>query len=162
VAQPGWPIPTWANTYLGQYLPEGNYSEFYPEELEQLFRGYGYRPYFVEGDDPEEMHQTMAATLDDVVAEVQGIQSQARTQGFNQRPRWPMIVLRTANPYRNGLVRPGPGPRTLDPERNAAAVGIEARISANNAGVAARVIPVDDAAIIVRETLGCLAAGRTG
>jgi xylulose-5-phosphate/fructose-6-phosphate phosphoketolase len=76
------------------------------EELEQLFRGYGYRPYFVEGDDPEQMHQTMAATLDDVVAEIQGIQSQARTQGFNQRPRWPMIVLRTPKGWT--------GPRMVD------------------------------------------------
>jgi acetate kinase len=50
----------------------------------------------------------------------------------------------------------------LDPERNAAAVGIEARISANNAGVAAQVIPVDEAAIIVRETLACLSVRRTG
>jgi xylulose-5-phosphate/fructose-6-phosphate phosphoketolase len=64
-------------------------------ELEQLFRGYGYRPYFVEGDEPEKMHQIMAATLDEVVAEIQGIQSAARTGGFALRPSWPMIVLRT-------------------------------------------------------------------
>jgi xylulose-5-phosphate/fructose-6-phosphate phosphoketolase len=65
------------------------------EELEQLFRGYGYIPYFVEGDDPEAMHQLMAETLDQVVAEIQRIQQDARTNGFTQRPRWPMIVLRT-------------------------------------------------------------------
>ena len=65
------------------------------EELEQLFRGYGYTPYFVEGDDPQAMHQLMAETLDQVVAEIQQIQQDARTNGFTQRPRWPMIVLRT-------------------------------------------------------------------
>ncbi len=65
------------------------------EELDQLFRGYGYTPHFVEGDDPETMHQLMAATLDAVVAEIQGIQSAARHNGFTRRPRWPMIILRT-------------------------------------------------------------------
>ena len=65
------------------------------EELEQLFRGYGYTPYFVEGDDPETMHQLMAETLDKVFAEIKQIQQDARTNGFTQRPRWPMIVLRT-------------------------------------------------------------------
>ncbi|HTL89385.1 MAG TPA: phosphoketolase family protein, partial [Leptolyngbya sp.] len=65
------------------------------EELEQLFRGYGYKPYFVEGDDPETMHQQMAATLDEIVQEIQGIQREARTHGFNQRPQFPMMVLRT-------------------------------------------------------------------
>ena len=65
------------------------------DELDQLFRGYGYTPYFVGGDDPEAMHQLMAETLDQVVAEIQQIQQDARTNGFTQRPRWPMIVLRT-------------------------------------------------------------------
>ena len=65
------------------------------EELEQLFRGYGYTPYFVEGDDPQAMHQLMAETLDRVFAEIQQIQQDARTNGFTQRPRWPMIILRT-------------------------------------------------------------------
>ncbi len=65
------------------------------EELEQLFRGYGYRPYFVEGDKPEEMHQIMAATLDRIVAEIRDIQSTAQREGFKRRPAWPMIVLRT-------------------------------------------------------------------
>src|ERR671915_225066 len=61
------------------------------EELEQLFHGYGYRPYFVEGDAPEPMHQLMAATLDEVVAEIQRIQSEARNGGFRERrPRWPL------------------------------------------------------------------------
>ena len=65
------------------------------EELDQLFRGYGYTPYFVEGDEPETMHQLMAATLERVIADIQRIQADARQHGFTQRPRWPMIVLRT-------------------------------------------------------------------
>jgi xylulose-5-phosphate/fructose-6-phosphate phosphoketolase len=65
------------------------------EELDQLFRGYGYRPYFVEGRDPRTMHQLMAATLDAAVAEIKKIQRAARTKGFTGRPRWPMIVLRS-------------------------------------------------------------------
>ena len=65
------------------------------EELEALFRGFGYTPHFVEGDDPTEMHQLMAATLDAVVADIQRIQHDARTNGFNGRPRWPMIILRS-------------------------------------------------------------------
>ena len=65
------------------------------DELEALFRGYGYTPYFVEGDDPSTMHQLMAATLDTVVADIRSIQRDARKNGFTQRPRWPMIVLRS-------------------------------------------------------------------
>jgi xylulose-5-phosphate/fructose-6-phosphate phosphoketolase len=65
------------------------------EELDQLFRGYGYTPYFVEGDEPEKMHQLMATTLDSVIADIQRIQADARQNGFKERPRWPMIVLRT-------------------------------------------------------------------
>ncbi len=65
------------------------------DELEQLFRGYGYAPYFVEGNEPEAMHQQMAATLDKVVSEIREIQQDARANGFQSRPRWPMIVLRT-------------------------------------------------------------------
>ena len=64
-------------------------------ELEQLFLGYGYQPYFVEGDDPEKVHPLMAATLDRIVEEIRHIQLQARNKGFKQRPRWPMIILRT-------------------------------------------------------------------
>ncbi|HSX00474.1 MAG TPA: phosphoketolase family protein, partial [Patescibacteria group bacterium] len=63
------------------------------EELEQLFRGYGWNPYFVEGDDPESMHQLMAAKLDEVVQEIKRIQSNARGNHDTTRPRWPMIVL---------------------------------------------------------------------
>jgi xylulose-5-phosphate/fructose-6-phosphate phosphoketolase len=65
------------------------------EELEALFRGYGYTPHFVEGDDPDAMHQLMATTLDTVVADIQRIQRDARKNGFKQRPRWPMIILRS-------------------------------------------------------------------
>ncbi|MHB1687990.1 MAG: phosphoketolase family protein [Ignavibacteriaceae bacterium] len=65
------------------------------EELDQLFRGYGYKPYFVEGDDPGKLHQLMAAALDTVVAEIKGIQTKARNKGFKTRPKWPMIILRS-------------------------------------------------------------------
>ena len=64
-------------------------------ELEAHFRGYGYTPYFVEGDDPTGMHQLMAAALDTAVAEIQRIQKEARTNGFETRPSWPMIILRS-------------------------------------------------------------------
>jgi len=65
------------------------------DELETLFHGYGYLPYFVEGDEPTAMHQTMAATLDVVIAEIKEIQQKARKHGFTQRPLWPMIILRS-------------------------------------------------------------------
>ena len=65
------------------------------EELEHLLRGYGYTPYFVEGHEPEAMHRLMAATLDEVIAEIRRIQSDARERGVTERPRWPMIVLKT-------------------------------------------------------------------
>jgi xylulose-5-phosphate/fructose-6-phosphate phosphoketolase len=65
------------------------------EELENLFRGYGWTPYFVEGSEPESMHQAMAATLDQCVADIRKYQQDARTTGRATRPRWPMIVLRT-------------------------------------------------------------------
>ncbi|AKG23834.1 phosphoketolase family protein [Calothrix sp. 336/3] len=65
------------------------------EELENLFRGYGYIPYFVEGSDPETMHQAIAATLEHCILEIKRIQHEARTSGVAKRPRFPMIVLRT-------------------------------------------------------------------
>ena len=65
------------------------------EELDQLFRGYGYAPIFVEGSEPREMHQRMAAALDEAVAEIQRVQSRARRNGVTERPRWPMIILRS-------------------------------------------------------------------
>ncbi|MGF6600816.1 xylulose-5-phosphate/fructose-6-phosphate phosphoketolase [Paraburkholderia sp. GAS448] len=64
-------------------------------ELEALFEGYGYTPFFVEGSDHAEMHEKMAATLDTVIAEIRAIHEKARAGGEPERPRWPMIVLRT-------------------------------------------------------------------
>ena len=63
------------------------------EELSELLQGYGWTPYFVEGHEPMPMHEAMAATLDKVIEEIQGIQRAAREQGKVERPRWPMIVL---------------------------------------------------------------------
>ncbi|MCI0498772.1 MAG: phosphoketolase family protein [Planctomycetales bacterium] len=65
------------------------------EELENLFKGYGWTPHFVEGDKPEQMHQKMAAVLEDCVLEIRRIQRKARTSGKPDRARWPMIVLRS-------------------------------------------------------------------
>ncbi|MEA5465370.1 phosphoketolase family protein [Leptothoe sp. PORK10 BA2] len=65
------------------------------EELECLFRGYGYIPYFVEGRDPKEMHQRMASTMEECILKIREIQQAARAGGKIERPRWPMIVLRT-------------------------------------------------------------------
>ena len=64
-------------------------------ELTQLFNGYGYKPHFVEGHEPEPMHQLMAATLETVIAEIKTIQEDARLRGSQARPIWPMIVMRT-------------------------------------------------------------------
>jgi xylulose-5-phosphate/fructose-6-phosphate phosphoketolase len=65
------------------------------EELESLFKGYGWTPHFVEGSDPAEMHQNMAATLEKCVLDIRRIQSEARAGNNPQRARWPMIVLRS-------------------------------------------------------------------
>jgi xylulose-5-phosphate/fructose-6-phosphate phosphoketolase len=65
------------------------------EELESLFIGYGYKPYFVEGSDPDTMHNLMAKTLDTVIAEIKEIQTDARQNGFTKRQQWPMIILRS-------------------------------------------------------------------
>jgi xylulose-5-phosphate/fructose-6-phosphate phosphoketolase len=72
-------------------------SRIPPEELEDLFRGYGWTPHVVEGDDPEVMHQKMAATVDECISQIRSIQIEARQSGKSQldRPRWPMIILRT-------------------------------------------------------------------
>jgi xylulose-5-phosphate/fructose-6-phosphate phosphoketolase len=75
-------------------------------ELVQLFAGYGYDPYFVEGHEPDVMHQLMAGTLDTVIAEIRSIQHKARLQGVTERPVWPMIVLRTPKGWT--------GPRVVD------------------------------------------------
>jgi xylulose-5-phosphate/fructose-6-phosphate phosphoketolase len=76
------------------------------EELECLFIGYGWTPYFVEGSDLDTMHQAMAGTLEKCVTEIRGYQKQARESGKAFRPRWPMIVLRTPKGWT--------GPRKLD------------------------------------------------
>ncbi len=65
------------------------------KELQKLFEGYGYKPYFVEGSDPEAMHQLMAATMDTALHEIREIQEDARQNGFKARPQWPMIILRS-------------------------------------------------------------------
>jgi xylulose-5-phosphate/fructose-6-phosphate phosphoketolase len=79
------------------------------EELDQIFRGYGYTPYFVEGDDPMKMHQLMAGALDQAVAEIQRIQTTARKNGVTERPRWPMIILRSPKGWT--------GPKVVDGKR---------------------------------------------
>jgi len=76
------------------------------EELKALFIGYGWEPYFVEGSDLDTMHQAMAATLERAVTEIKAIQKKARDSGKAERPRWPMIVLRTPKGWT--------GPRTVD------------------------------------------------
>ncbi len=76
------------------------------EELSSLFVGYGYRPYLVEGSEPEVMHQAMAAALDTVVGEIRAIQAEGRTTGQATRPRWPLIILRTPKGWT--------GPREVD------------------------------------------------
>jgi xylulose-5-phosphate/fructose-6-phosphate phosphoketolase len=66
------------------------------DELTKLLQGYGYEPYFVEGDDPELVHQSLAGTLDAILARIRDIQAEARSPGWKpERPRWPMIVFKT-------------------------------------------------------------------
>jgi xylulose-5-phosphate/fructose-6-phosphate phosphoketolase len=79
------------------------------QELIDLFRGYGHEPYFVEGEEPEAMHRTMAATLDRVLDEIHAIQKEAREHGFSKRPRWPMIILKTPKGWT--------GPKIVDGKR---------------------------------------------
>jgi xylulose-5-phosphate/fructose-6-phosphate phosphoketolase len=76
------------------------------EELEHLFRGYGWTPHFVEGHDPALMHQQMAVTLEDCVLEIRRLQEEARAARHAARPRWPMIVLRSPKGWT--------GPREVD------------------------------------------------
>ena len=71
------------------------FSRISHEEVEQFFRGCGWEPRFVEGSEPEKMHQQMAATLDWAIREIKRIQANARTTGDDSRPTWPMIVLRS-------------------------------------------------------------------
>jgi xylulose-5-phosphate/fructose-6-phosphate phosphoketolase len=75
-------------------------------ELEHLLRGYGYEPCFVEGSDPESMHQALAATLEHCVGEIRRIQAEARASGTARRPAWPMVVLRSPKGWT--------GPREVD------------------------------------------------
>ncbi|KQQ27225.1 phosphoketolase [Methylobacterium sp. Leaf123] len=80
------------------------------DELEALFTGFGYEPFFVEGDQPEPMHRAMAAVLDRAVARIKDIQAEARGGGMGfRRPRWPMIVLRSPKGWT--------GPKTVDGKR---------------------------------------------
>jgi len=79
------------------------------EELEQLFRGYGWTPLFVEGEDPALMHVAMAQALDTAVTQIKAIQQQARGKGDTTRPRWPMIVLRSPKGWT--------GPKVVDGRR---------------------------------------------
>jgi len=76
------------------------------EELEQFFRGCGWIPYFVEGDDPEEMHQLMAHTLEKAIEQIQHIHGNARKNNDTSRPRWPMVVLRSPKGWS--------GPKVID------------------------------------------------
>jgi xylulose-5-phosphate/fructose-6-phosphate phosphoketolase len=76
------------------------------DELESLLVGYGYKPYFVEGHEPDQMHQKMASTLETVVQEILAIQNEARLKGVTKRPAWPMIVLRSPKGWT--------GPKTVD------------------------------------------------
>ena len=76
------------------------------EELEGLFKGYGWKPYFVEGSEPMEMHQKMAEVMEQCVLEIRQIQQQARMNNDATRPRWPMIVLRSPKGWT--------GPKTVD------------------------------------------------
>ena len=75
-------------------------------ELAQLFAGYGYDPYFVEGHDPDAMHQLMAGTFDAVVEQIRSIQEKARHEGVKDRQLWPMIIMRTPKGWT--------GPRVVD------------------------------------------------
>jgi xylulose-5-phosphate/fructose-6-phosphate phosphoketolase len=79
------------------------------EELDSLFRGYGWVPHFVEGDDPEQMHQAMAATMDRCLEQIRSIQQAARASGTARREHWPMIVLRTPKGWT--------GPESVDGKR---------------------------------------------
>ncbi|KST62563.1 phosphoketolase family protein [Mastigocoleus testarum] len=79
------------------------------EELQELFVGYGYKPYFVEGSDPETMHQLMAGTLNTIMREIKEIQEYARTNSYIGRPQWPMIILRSPKGWT--------GPKEVDDQK---------------------------------------------
>ena len=79
------------------------------EELADLFKGYGWAPHFVEGDEPELMHQQMARTVESCIQQIRSIQEQARKSGKAERPRWPMIILRSPKGWT--------GPKEVDGHR---------------------------------------------
>lgn len=79
------------------------------EELKSLFIGYGYQPFFVEGSNPSTMHPKMASTLDTVISVIKTIQNNARTKGITERPRWPVIILRTPKGWT--------GPKEIDGQK---------------------------------------------
>jgi xylulose-5-phosphate/fructose-6-phosphate phosphoketolase len=79
------------------------------EELADLFKGYGWAPHFVEGDEPELMHQQMARTVESCIQQIRSIQEQARQSGKAERPRWPMIILRSPKGWT--------GPKEVDGHR---------------------------------------------
>ena len=95
------------------------FSRMSHEEVESFFRGCGWEPRFVEGDEPMLMHQQMAAALDWAIREIKRIQREARKSGQAKRPRWPMLVLRTpqgldrtqggGRPAGGGLLAGAPG-----------------------------------------------------
>src|SRR5213078_3436650 len=87
-----------ANPTVLARIPEG--------ELLRLLEGYGHRPLVVAGDEPHDVHQQLAAALDEALDEIRAVQQDARRNGFGERPRWPMIVLRTPKGWT--------GPREVD------------------------------------------------
>ena len=85
------------------------FSRIPHDEIEDFFKGCGWKPYFVEGDDPMTMHRKMAETMDTVIEEINAIQKHARETGDAERPKWPMIVLRTPKGWT--------GPKVVDGQK---------------------------------------------
>ena len=85
------------------------FSRIPHDEIEDFFKGCGWKPYFVEGDDPMTMHRKMAKTMDTVIEEIKAIQKHARETGDAERPKWPMIVLRTPKGWT--------GPKVVDGQK---------------------------------------------
>ena len=85
------------------------FSRIPHDEIEDFFKGCGWKPYFVEGDDPMTMHRKMAETMDTVIEEIKAIQKHARETGDAERPKWPMIVLHTPKGWT--------GPKVVDGQK---------------------------------------------
>ncbi|MFQ7033483.1 MAG: phosphoketolase [Clostridium sp.] len=85
------------------------FSRIPHDEIEDFFKGCGWKPYFVEGDDPMTMHRKMAETMDTVIEEIKAIQKHARETGDAERPKWPMIILRTPKGWT--------GPKVVDGQK---------------------------------------------